>query len=69
MTKGLRAQSLLLFLAPHQVEFFRILRFIPGGICSNKEQSTQKIKLFLILKDIQGMFFIRIHVHCPSSLD
>ena len=36
MTKWQSAQSLLLFLAQHQVGFFRISRFIPDGICSNK---------------------------------
>ena len=38
----LSAQSLLLFLAPHQVGFFRISRFIPDGFCSNKVQIPAK---------------------------
>ena len=49
MTKSLGAESLLLFLALHQVGSFRISRFIPDGICSNKTQSMRKIKLFLVL--------------------
>ena len=28
---------------------FRISLFIPNGICSNKAQSTRKIKLFLVV--------------------
>ena len=75
--KWLNAWSLLLFLAPHQVRFFRISRFIPDWIYSNKAQSTRKIKLFLqsilqsgmILKNIQRMFFVTIHVNCSGSLD
>ena len=45
----LGAQCLLLFLAPHQVGFFRISRFITDGLCSNKAQSTRKIMLFLMV--------------------
>ena len=45
----LGAQSLLLFLAPHHVGCFRISRFIPDGIYSNKAQSTRKIKLSLVV--------------------
>ena len=39
-------RSLLLFLVPHKVGFFRISLTIPNEICSNKAQSTRKIKLF-----------------------
>ena len=35
------------FLAPYKVGLFRISLFMPNGICSNKVQSTWKIKLFL----------------------
>ena len=49
VSKWQSARSSLLFLAPHQVGFFRISRFIPDGICSNKTQSTRKIKLFLVV--------------------
>ena len=41
-------RSLLLFLAPHKVGFFRISLFIPNGICPNKAQTTRKIKFFLV---------------------
>ena len=44
MAKWLGAQSLLLFLAPHQVGFF--FRCIPNGIYSNKAQSTWKNQAF-----------------------
>ena len=37
------------FLVPHKVVLFRISLFIPNGICSNKVQSTWKIKLFLVV--------------------
>ena len=49
VTKWLIAWSLLLFLALHKVRFLRISRFIPDEICSNKAQSTLKIKLFLVV--------------------
>ena len=32
-----------------QGRLFRISLFIPNGICSNNVQSTQKIKLFLVV--------------------
>ena len=32
-----------------QIGFFRISQFITDGICSNKAQSTRKIKLFLVV--------------------
>ena len=47
MTKRL---SLLLFLGPHKVGFFRVSLFIPNGICSNKAHGTRKIKFFLVGK-------------------
>ena len=33
----------------YKVGFFRISLFILNGICSNKAQSMQKIKLFLVV--------------------
>ena len=42
-------EEILLFLAPLQTGFFRISLFIPNGICSNKAQSIQKIKLLLVV--------------------
>ena len=71
-----KCTEFLLFLALHQVGVFRISRFLPDGICSNKE-STQKnqalsggvnaiLQSGLILKNIQRMLFFRIYVHCPS---
>ena len=48
-TKRRSAWSVLLFLAPHQVGFFRISQFISDRICLNKAHSTQKIKLFLVV--------------------
>ena len=70
VTKWLGTLSLLLFLAPHNVGFFRISLFIPNGICSNIAQSTQKIKFFLvvsailrsglILENIRRMFLLSI---------
>ena len=30
-------------------KIFRISRFMPDGICSNKAQSTRKINLFLVV--------------------
>ena len=61
---------MLLFLALHKVGFFRISLFISNGICSNKAQSTQKIKLSvgvsailqagLILENIRRMFLLSI---------
>ena len=44
-----RCTEFVLFLALHQVGFFRISRFIPDGICSNKAQSTRKITLFQVV--------------------
>ena len=70
VTKWLGTLSLLLFLAPHNIGFFRISLFIPNGICSNIAQSTQKIKFFLvvsailrsglILENIRRMFLLSI---------
>ena len=53
MTKWLGTWSLLLFLAPHKVGFFRISLLIPNGICSNEAQSTRKIKLFLVAQSMR----------------
>ena len=75
-----KRRSLLLFLLPHQVGFFRISRFMPDGICSNKAQSTWKnqalsggvsaiLQSGLIPENIQRKFFIKIHIHCPGSPD
>ena len=41
--------GLLLFLAPIQEGFFKISRFIPDGIFLNTAQSSQKIKLLLVV--------------------
>ena len=67
------------FLAPHKVGFFRISLFIPHGICSNKVQCAENQALSggvmanlgasLILKNIQGMFIVKICGHCPGSPD
>ena len=58
---------------------FRISRFIPDGICSNKAQYAENQALSggvstilqsgLILQNIRRMFFIKIHVHCPGNSD
>ena len=48
------------------VGIFRISLFIPNGICSNKAQSTRKIRFFLvvwsglILENIRRMFLLSI---------
>ena len=54
VTKWLGTGSLVLFLAPHKVRFFRISLFIPNGFCSNKAQSTctRKIKLIELFCDL-----------------
>ena len=73
--------SLLLFLAPLQVGCFRISRFIPDGFFFFKESAEYAenqalsggvsaiLQSGLILENIQRMFFVKIHVHCPVDAD
>ena len=79
MTKLLGAQCLLLCLAPLQVGCFRISRFIPDELFSNKAQFAKNQALSrgvsamlqsgLILENIRRMFFVKIHVHCSGDPD
>ena len=44
-----RCTEFVTILAQHHVGIFKISRFKPNGICSNKAQSMRKIKLFLVV--------------------
>ena len=79
LVKQVRSCSLLLFLAPLQVGCFRIYRFIPDELFSNKAQLAENQALSrgvsailqsgLILENIRRMFFVKIHVHCSGDPD
>ena len=73
------AWSLLLFLAPHQVGFFRMSQFIPDGICSKKRVEYAEnqalsggisaiLQSGLILKNIRRLT-AKTFFECSQELD
>ena len=76
MTRGTECVTILSFESGRI--FLRISRFISGGICSDKAQSSRKtlsdsvsaiLQSSLILENIRRMNFVKIHVHYPGIPD
>ena len=76
-----RCTEFVTILAPLQVGCFRISRFIPDELFSNKAQIefaenqalsrgvSAILQSGLILENIRRMFFAKIHVHCSGDPD